>query len=489
MPQYSPSRCWGWTVDEELARPRPFPNAGFARVHVGEGRRTDRRTEGVLVLNYGPRTFTVKLNDELEPAITTADGKTLKNLPAIGKSDDAEPAKAARKAFTEAKKVVKEVVKRQSERLYEALCTQRFWRFAEWQQYLAAHPIAGRLCVRLAWAAFNANTDQFLGCFRPLEDGSLTNEKDEEVTFEPEVRVRLAHACNTPAEVGAAWAQHFTDYDVEPLFQQFGRATYTLPAGKETETDVKDFEGHGLTTFKLPRPCNEVGLCAWRGGEGRRLFLPVSQAISVARPASGDRLHGQLPTGAGHAGGVDGDVFHANEGRVRGGVVVEPVEAGVGQGADGAAERVLQRRQAARGGRQRLRLEVAGEELFLTSPASPKRKARARRSISPLLCGGNRPEDGFSGVTMTTQAKEMLREPAEVRYAAELSALAAADSAARPPGWKLSPRAVTHLHPRFWHADRIQRRVSLAGASDSTLTITRKFHGDDPLIDRPALSR
>src|SRR5919202_1558301 len=46
---------------------------------------------------------------------------------------------------------------------------------------------------------------------------------------------------------------------------------------------------------------------------------------------------------------------------------------------------------------------------------------------------------------MTTQQKEvprMLREPAEVRYAAELQALAAADTAPRPPGWKLSPRAV-----------------------------------------------
>jgi MoxR-like ATPase len=35
-----------------------------------------------------------------------------------------------------------------------------------------------------------------------------------------------------------------------------------------------------------------------------------------------------------------------------------------------------------------------------------------------------------------------IRPPAEVKYEAELAALAAADKAARPPGWKLSPRAV-----------------------------------------------
>jgi MoxR-like ATPase len=35
-----------------------------------------------------------------------------------------------------------------------------------------------------------------------------------------------------------------------------------------------------------------------------------------------------------------------------------------------------------------------------------------------------------------------IRQPAEVKYAAELAALAAEDKAPRPPGWRLSPRAV-----------------------------------------------
>ncbi len=84
---------------------------------------------------------------------------------------------------------------------------------------------------------------------------------------------------------------------------------------------------------------------------------------------------------------------------------------------------------------------------------------------------------------MPTQSKEMLREPAEVRYAAELSALAATDSAARPPGWKLSPRAV-----RTFILGSGTPTAAAKGKSrkttDGTPTITRKFHGDDPLIDR-----
>jgi hypothetical protein len=39
----------------------------------------------------------------------------------------------------------------------------------------------------------------------------------------------------------------------------------------------------------------------------------------------------------------------------------------------------------------------------------------------------------------------MVRPPAELVYAEELAALAASDNNPRPPGWKLSPRAVRHF--------------------------------------------
>ena len=60
-----------------------------------------------------------------------------------------------------------------------------------------------------------------------------------------------------------------------------------------------------------------------------------------------------------------------------------------------------------------------------------------------------------------------VRLPPEVRHADELARLEAADKDARPTGWKLSPRAV--------------RRFILG---DDALKVTRKFFGDDPLVDR-----
>ncbi len=63
--------------------------------------------------------------------------------------------------------------------------------------------------------------------------------------------------------------------------------------------------------------------------------------------------------------------------------------------------------------------------------------------------------------------KAIIRAPAELSYQAELQRLADADASARPMGWRLSPRAV--------------RRFIIG---DADLNVTRKFYGDDSLVDR-----
>jgi len=60
-----------------------------------------------------------------------------------------------------------------------------------------------------------------------------------------------------------------------------------------------------------------------------------------------------------------------------------------------------------------------------------------------------------------------LRPSAEKRYAGEIERLEAADNDPRPPGWRLSARAV--------------RRFILG---DEKLAVSRKFYGDDPLVER-----
>ena len=67
-------------------------------------------------------------------------------------------------------------------------------------------------------------------------------------------------------------------------------------------------------------------------------------------------------------------------------------------------------------------------------------------------------------------ADDAIRLPAEEQYADELARLKARDAAAGqapPPGWQMTPRAV---------------RTFITG--DEPAGITRKFYGDDPLVDR-----
>ena len=66
-----------------------------------------------------------------------------------------------------------------------------------------------------------------------------------------------------------------------------------------------------------------------------------------------------------------------------------------------------------------------------------------------------------------TTDKGLQRPPAEVTYAAELALLASGDEGPRPPGWKLSPRAV---------------RTFILG--DAARGVRTKFVGNPSLVDR-----
>jgi len=295
----------GWTTDQ-LAD-RTIPDAGFEREKDLEGNPVGERTQ--LVLDYGARTFTVILGDDLQPVITRGDGKRVKSLPSKAKDDDPERVNAAKKAFSAAKKTVKEVVKMQAERLYEAACVQRSWPAAEWRRYLAQHPIMGALCRRVVWAAqaskptasasdsapeASASDSAPLRLFRPLEDGSLTDANDDEFTLNDDDRVYVAHSSLLDDETEIAWKQHLKDYEVPELFQQFGRETYRLPEDLNNETDITDFRGHMLTTFRFRSRATRLGWVrgdAEDGGGFRLYHKPFrSQGVDAVVEFTGSHL-------------------------------------------------------------------------------------------------------------------------------------------------------------------------------------------------------
>ncbi len=224
----------GWTLDE-LAD-RTMPSAGFDET-------------GVLQLSYGPRVFTAQLLQDFKVELFNPDGKKITALPEPRMDDDADLAKDAKKAFSGAKKEIKTIVDLQSNRLYEALCTGRDWLFDDWNRYLNQHPVVRRLAQRLVWNI--VEDDKITGSFRPLDDGTLSDNNDNLISPPDNARIRVAHDSTLSPEQVRLWQQHLLDYEVTPLFQQFGKGTYVLPADKEKDREIKDFEGHLIEAFAL----------------------------------------------------------------------------------------------------------------------------------------------------------------------------------------------------------------------------------------------
>ena len=232
----------GWTMDE-LAD-RTIPTVGFDEV-------------GKMELDYGMRSFTATLSEEMAIVLTNQNGKVIASLPDANQSDDAEKVKRSKAAVSSARKELKSVLTMQRDRLYEALCTQRTWRFEDWDTYLRQHPIAGRYCQRLVWVAYDS--EKIIDSFRPLADGTLTNHQDDEVQLTSEREIRLGHDETLPQEDRTAWLRHFADYEVEPLFQQFGKQQFSLRDDMKDATEIKDFLGHLVMAFSLRNRLTRLG--------------------------------------------------------------------------------------------------------------------------------------------------------------------------------------------------------------------------------------
>lgn len=232
----------GWTLTE-LAD-RTMPTAGFDET-------------GTLSLNYGQREFTARLLPDFKVELFHPDGKKIAALPDPRQDDDETLAKDAKKALSAAKKEIKNIVELQTARLYEALCVGREWRVAEWRDYLLTHPVVRHLLQRLVW--LETRDDGQVRSFRPLDDSSLTDVNDDPVVLDESARIRLAHDSLVGSDAASAWSQHLADYDIEPLFQQFGKVGYALPADQADATAVLAFRGHMVEAFALRNRAGRLG--------------------------------------------------------------------------------------------------------------------------------------------------------------------------------------------------------------------------------------
>ncbi|MFC5286295.1 DUF4132 domain-containing protein [Actinokineospora guangxiensis] len=203
--------------------------------------------DGSMVLDYGPRQFTVGFDEQLKPFVSDMDGTPRKVLPKPSAKDDQDLAPDAYKRFSGLKKDVKAVAADQIRRLEQAMVTLRRWSAEEFSELFVAHPLLWHVVRRLVWAAYTE--DGAVG-FRVAEDRSLADSDDETFTLPEGAVIGVAHPLHL-GESLAAWAEVFADYEILQPFPQLGRPMHALTDDERAATDLKRFENGKASTGRV----------------------------------------------------------------------------------------------------------------------------------------------------------------------------------------------------------------------------------------------
>ncbi|BBH67981.1 hypothetical protein ACTI_46660 [Actinoplanes sp. OR16] len=230
---------------------------GLSVTELADRLATTHGLDAGVVLDYGPRRFTVVLDDYLVPA----------RLPKPG-AKDTNP--GAYQEFLRLKKDLRATVAAQTARLEKEMLTHRRRPASHLRDVVLPHPILGPLARRLVWGVFPAGRG-----LRIAEDGSFADVQDTRVEIEPQASLGIVH----PAELGdelAGWQQLFTDYEILQPFPQLHRPAVTLTPEQQAATSLTGF---------APIPTDRVvDMLAgpWQGNgyySGKRLHTRMSRPL------------------------------------------------------------------------------------------------------------------------------------------------------------------------------------------------------------------
>jgi hypothetical protein len=244
--------------------------------------------DGGMVLDYGPRRFTVGFDEQLKPYVVDEGGRRRKDLPAPGARDDAQQAPAARKRFADLKKDVRTVAGDLIRRLEAAMVARRDWSVAEFTDLFVRHPLTWHVARRLVWTSDGT-------AFRVAEDRTLADVEDKSLTLPEAARIRLAHPLELAGAVDA-WAELFADYEILQPFPQLGRPVYALTEEEQAASRLVRFEGGTVPTGKVlglerhgwareaPQDGGVQGTISRAAGEKRFVVVGLDPGIAVGSP-------------------------------------------------------------------------------------------------------------------------------------------------------------------------------------------------------------
>jgi hypothetical protein len=217
---------------------------------------------GTMTLDFGPRQFTVSFDEQLKPVLRDDAGKVRKSLPKPSKTDDAEMAKAAKKAFSALKKDARSVCALQLTRMELGMTARRRWDVATFTNFMVHHPLLIHLVRRLVWGVYSED-GTLQSTFRVSEDRSFTDAEDEEVSLATDAILGIPHRIDLDGSgETAGWSELLADYEILQPFPQLAREVYSVPEGDISGYELKTVEGKEVHFGKVMGLKN-VG---WRSG-------------------------------------------------------------------------------------------------------------------------------------------------------------------------------------------------------------------------------
>jgi predicted DNA-binding WGR domain protein len=201
----------------------------------------DLDEQGSMLLDFGPRQFTVGFDEQLRPFALDSSGARLKDLPKPIKSDDAERAGAASERWKLLKKDVKSIASNQVQRLEMAMCSGRTFAADVFQQFFVRHPLLRHLVRRLLWGV--QAVDGSVTGFRVAEDLTYADRDDQTLHVADDALICLPHVLNLNAEDLAGFGQIFADYEILQPFLQLGREPLLMNDEELAQKQSQRFKG------------------------------------------------------------------------------------------------------------------------------------------------------------------------------------------------------------------------------------------------------
>ncbi|MFC9975114.1 DUF4132 domain-containing protein [Spirillospora sp. NPDC127200] len=202
---------------------------------------------GGMVLDYGPRRFTVGFDEQLKPFVLDETGKLRKALPKPGAKDDPELATASYKSFAALKKDVRTIAADQLRRMEAAMAERRRWTPGEFRTLFVGHPLTWHIARRLVWLVWEGEQGV---PFRIAEDRTFADVADDAFALPADAEIGIAH----PLDLGEgvkAWAEVFADYEILQPFPQLGRPVHALTDAERAASRLERFAGRSVPTGKV----------------------------------------------------------------------------------------------------------------------------------------------------------------------------------------------------------------------------------------------